>query len=154
MAELAVVGILPVLPVLLHADTDTHSHTPTRTRPHRRLTTQGNSAGKEDCSVLFGKVRESTKCNRESTTAHGKVNSAATEDCYVLLGRSKRSQSVTGRARPRTGKSILRPQRIVTHFLEGQRELPIVAGSGSVTSHGEGEERRGRDTVYPVFQIP
>ena len=41
--------------------------------------------------------------------AHGH---AATEDCSVLLGRSKISQSVTGRARPRTGRSILRPQKI------------------------------------------
>ena len=126
---LPVLQVLPLLPVL----PDTHSHTPTRTRPHTRPTTQGEFCCQRGLFCTLGKVRESTKCYLEGTTAHGKVDSAATEDCYVLLGRSKRSQSVIGRARPRTGRSILRPQRIVMYFWEGQREPPIVAGSAIVT---------------------
>ena len=68
----------------------TQTQTPTATRPHAHGHTQDRQH---------------------------KGNSAAKEDCSVILRWSDRTQSVTGRARPRMGRSTLRPQRIVTYFL-------------------------------------
>ena len=87
-----------------------------------------NSAGSAGSPVLLHADTDGHTQDRQH-----KENSAAKEDCSVLLGKSERAQSVTGRARPRTGRSILRPRSIVTYFWEGPREPPIVAGSGIVT---------------------
>ena len=86
--------LLPVLPLLLPV-LPVQTQTPIATRPHAHGHTQDRQH---------------------------KGNPAGKEDCSVLFGRSERAQSFTGRAQPRAGRSILRPQRIVTYFWEGQRE--------------------------------
>ena len=56
---------------------------------------------------------------------------------FCTFGRSDRTQSVTGRAQPRTGRSILRLQRILMYFWEGPRDHKVLLGGHDHAREGQ-----------------
>ena len=70
-------------------------------------------------------------------------NSVAKEDCSVFQRRSERTQSVTGRAQPRTGRSIPSPKRIVLYFWEGPRDHKVLPGVHNHAREGQFRAQRG-----------